>query len=94
MVCNHPELGGVLVVDAVIYDHASFSQSFPLLELHFADLNGHPIASHRFKSGKYLGGELTRRTETPPQVSIYVSLNTLDPSPKAVNYSLSSHSPE
>ncbi|MDF5983165.1 DUF3426 domain-containing protein [Pseudomonas aeruginosa] len=58
----------------------------------FADLNGHLIANRRFKPGEYLGGELAGRTEMPPQVPIHVSLDILDPGPKAVNYSLSFHS--
>lgn len=37
---------------------------------------------------------LAGRTEMPPQVPIHVSLDILDPGPKAVNYSLSFHSPE
>lgn len=92
MVRSHPEFSGALVVDAIIYNRASFSQPFPLLELRFADLNGHLIANRRFKPGEYLGGELAGRTEMPPQVPIHVSLDILDPGPKAVNYSLSFHS--
>ncbi|EPG2915426.1 DUF3426 domain-containing protein, partial [Pseudomonas aeruginosa] len=94
VVRSHPEFSGALVVDAIIYNRASFSQPFPLLELRFADLNGHLIANRRFKPGEYLGGELAGRTEMPPQVPIHVSLDILDPGPKAVNYSLSFHSPE
>lgn len=92
VVRSHPEFSGALVVDAIIYNRASFSQPFPLLELRFADLNGHLIANRRFKPGEYLGGELAGRTEMPPQVPIHVSLDILDPGPKAVNYSLSFHS--
>ena len=47
MVRSHPEFSGALVVDAIIYNRASFSQPF-LLELRFADLNGHLIANRRF----------------------------------------------
>jgi hypothetical protein len=58
VVRSHPEFNGALVVDAIIYNRATFSQPFPLLELRFADLNGHLIASRRFKPGEYLSGEL------------------------------------
>ncbi len=37
-----PRVRGALVVDAIIYNRATFSQPFPLLELRFADLNGQP----------------------------------------------------
>jgi hypothetical protein len=65
-----------------------------LLELRFADLNGHLIASRRFKPGEYLSGDLEGMAEMPPQTPIHIALDILDPGAKAVNYSLSFHSPE
>ncbi|UZE24429.1 DUF3426 domain-containing protein [Pseudomonas sp. B21-056] len=94
VVRSHPDFSGALVVDAIIYNRAPFSQPFPLLELRFADLNGHLIASRRFKPGEYLGGDLEGLGEMPPQTPIHIALDILDPGPKAVNYSLSFHSPE
>lgn len=94
VVRSHPEFSGALVVDAIIYNRATFSQPFPLLELRFADLNGHLIASRRFKPGEYLNGDLEGMAEMPPQTPIHIALDILDPGPKAVNYSLSFHSPE
>lgn len=94
VVRSHPEFSGALVVDAIIYNRAPFSQPFPLLELRFADLNGHLIASRRFKPGEYLNGDLEGMVEMPPQTPIHIALDILDPGSKAVNYSLSFHSPE
>ncbi|MGC5699755.1 zinc-ribbon domain-containing protein [Pseudomonas sp. NFXW11] len=94
VVRSHPEFSGALVVDAIIYNRAPFSQPFPLLELRFADLNGHLIASRSFKPGEYLGGEMQDVADMPPQTPIHIALDILDPGPKAVNYSLSFHSPE
>ncbi|WP_338584507.1 DUF3426 domain-containing protein [Pseudomonas sp. MAG733B] len=94
VVRSHPEFSGALVVDAIIYNRATFSQPFPLLELRFADLNGHLIASRRFKPGEYLNGDLEGMVEMPPQTPIHIALDILDPGAKAVNYSLSFHSPE
>jgi len=94
VVRSHPEFNGALVVDAIIYNRAPFSQPFPLLELRFADLNGHLIASRRFKPGEYLNGDLEGMAEMPPQTPIHIALDILDPGTKAVNYSLSFHSPE
>ena len=94
VVRSHPEFNGALVVDAIIYNRATFSQPFPLLELRFADLNGHLIASRRFKPGEYLNGDLEGMAEMPPQTPIHIALDILDPGAKAVNYSLSFHSPE
>lgn len=94
VVRSHPEFKGALVVDAIIYNRASFSQPFPLLELRFADPNGQLIASRRFKPSEYLSGEMAGKAEMPPQTPIHIALDILDPGTKAVNYSLSFRSPE
>ncbi|HEX8595483.1 MAG TPA: DUF3426 domain-containing protein [Pseudomonas sp.] len=94
VVRSHPEFKGALVVDAIIYNRASFSQPFPLLELRFADTSGQLIASRRFKPGEYLSGEMAGKEEMPPQTPIHIALDILDPGAKAVNYSLSFRSPE
>ncbi|WP_375740358.1 DUF3426 domain-containing protein [Pseudomonas boanensis] len=94
VVRSHPDFSGALVVDAILYNRASFSQPFPLLELRFADMSGQLLASRRFKPGEYLSGELAGQGEMPPQTPIHISLDILDPGAKAVNYSLSFHSPE
>ena len=94
VVRSHPQFPDALVVDAILYNRASFTQPFPLLELRFADIQGQLLASRRFKPGEYLAGELAGRSEMPPQVPIRVSLEILDPGTQAVNYSLSFHSPE
>lgn len=94
MVRAHPEFTGALIVDAILYNRAIFSQPFPLLEMRFADINGQLLASRRFKPAEYLAGELAGQTEMPPQTPIRISLEILDPGLNAVNYSLSFHSPE
>lgn len=94
VVRSHPNFSGALIVDAIIYNRAPFSQPFPLLELRFADINGQLIASRRFKPSEYLSGDLEGLAEMPSQTPIHIALDILDPGPKAVNYSLSFHSPE
>jgi predicted Zn finger-like uncharacterized protein len=94
VVRSHPEFKGALVVDAIIYNRATFSQPFPLLELRFADTSGQLIASRRFKPAEYLSGEIAGKEEMPPQTPIHIALDILDPGAKAVNYSLSFRSPE
>ncbi|PTT84744.1 DUF3426 domain-containing protein [Pseudomonas sp. HMWF010] len=94
VVRSHPEFSGALIVDAILYNRAAFSQPFPLLEMRFADINGQLLASRRFKPSEYLAGELAGNAEMPPQTPIHISLDILDPGTQAVNYSLSFHSPE
>lgn len=91
---NHPTHPGALTVDAIIYNRATFSQPFPLLELRFEDINGQPLARRSFKPGEYLAGELAGRTDMPPQTPIHISLEIVDPGTRAVNYSLGFHSPD
>jgi predicted Zn finger-like uncharacterized protein len=94
VVRSHPDFSGALVVDAILYNRAAFSQPFPLLELRFADASGKLLASRSFKPSEYLAGELAGQDEMPPQTPIHIALDILDPGIKAVNYSLSFHSPE
>jgi predicted Zn finger-like uncharacterized protein len=91
---SHPDFAGALVVDAILYNRASFAQPFPLLELRFADINNKPMANRRFKPSEYLAGELAGQSEMPPQTPIHISLDILDPGQEAVNYNLTFQSPE
>lgn len=94
VVRSHPQFAGALVVDAIIYNRAAFTQPFPLLEMRFADINGKLLASRRFKPGEYLAGELAGQAQMPPQTPIHISMDILDPGAQAVNYSIHFHSPE
>lgn len=94
LVRSHPEFSGALLVDAIIYNRASFSQPFPLLEMTFSDLNGALLASRLFKPQEYLGGELAGQSNMPPQIPIHIALEILEPSGGAVNYSLDFVSPD
>ena len=91
---SHPDFAGALVVDAILYNRASFAQPFPLLELRFSDINNQPMANRRFKPSEYLAGELAGQSEMPPQTPIHISLDILDPGQDAVNYNLTFQSPE
>src|SRR5690606_11919852 len=90
----HPEFAGALIVDAILYNRATFAQPFPLLEMRFTDSNGQALASRRFKPAEYLAGELAGQTEMPPQTPIRIALEILDPGPHATSYSLDFKSPE
>ena len=94
VVRSHPEFAGALVVDAILYNRAGFSQPFPLLELRFSDIDNRLLANRRFKPSEYVAGELSGQSEMPPQTPIRISLDILDPGQDAVNYSLSFQSPE
>lgn len=94
VVRSHPDFTGALVVDAIIYNRAPFTQPFPLLEIRFTDITGQVLASRTFKPGEYLSGELAGQRQMPSQTPIHIALDILDPGTRAVSYSLAFHSPE
>lgn len=93
VVRNHPRFPGALIMDALIYNRASFAQPFPLLDVRFSDMHGQLIATRRFKPSEYLAGELAGQSQMPPQTPIRIALEILDPGAKASSYSLSFQSP-
>ena len=82
------DLAYALQVDALIENRASYAQPFPDLELSFTDINNFPVASRRFKPREYLAGELAGKKEMPPAKPVHISLQIVDPGPKAVSYGL------
>lgn len=94
LVRSHPEFSGALLVDAIIYNRASFAQPFPLLKLTFADQQGQVLASRLFKPIEYLGGELAGQNQMPQQTPIHIALEILEPRGGAVNYTLDFVSPD
>jgi hypothetical protein len=88
VVRSDPALHYALAVDVMLRNTASYVQPFPELELYFADINNFPVASRSFKPSEYLAGELAGKREMPPDKSIHVSLQIVDPGPSAVNYRL------
>lgn len=94
LVRSHPEFSGALLVDAIIYNRASFTQPFPLLKLTFSDRNEQVLASRLFKPAEYLGGELAGQQQMPQQTPIHIALEILEPSGGAVNYTLDFISPD
>lgn len=83
----HPEFSGAVLVDAIIYNRASFSQAFPLLELVFIDQHGQPLISRRFKPEEYLSDKDAQQ-QMQPQIPIHIVLETLKPDANAVDYRL------
>ena len=94
VVRKHPEFSAALLVDAIIYNRAPFSQPFPLLELTFSDQHGQRLASRLFKPVEHLSGELAEQQQMPQQTPIHIALEILEPKGGADNYSLSFLSPD
>ena len=90
----HGDFANALSVDAIIYNRASFSQPFPLLQLNFMDDSQKVLATRNFSPQEYLGGELAGRTSMPAQTPIRIALDVLVPDARATRYNLQFLSPE
>lgn len=86
VVRSHPNVKNALMVDAVLQNNASFPQTFPSLDLVFTDLQGEPLAARRFTPDQYLGGEVAGHKDIPIKQPVHISLEIVDPGPKAVSY--------
>lgn len=83
-----PQQPGIITVDAIIQNDASYDQPFPEIELYFADLDNFPVASRRFTPAEYLQGEMAGKTVMPSAKSVHFALKIVDPGSKAPNYRL------
>ncbi len=88
IVRQHPGFQDALIVDAILYNRAPFSQPFPLLELNFLDDNETPVASRAFHPREYLAGELAGRLDMPSQTPIHIALEVLTPDARATRYGI------
>lgn len=89
VVREHPDTKGALAVDVMLMNGAPFEQPFPDLVLVFTDINDNQVASRRFSSKDYLGGELIGRELMPQNQKIHITLDLVDPGAEAVNYHIS-----
>lgn len=94
MVRKHPEFKDALLIDAVIYNRASYVQAYPLIKLNFLDAEKNTLASRSFSPAEYLGGELAGSQQMPAQIPIRISFEVLIPTKLAEHYSLEFLSPE
>ncbi len=88
VVRQHPTVTDGLIVDAIIYNHASHELPFPKLELYFNDMEQLPVASRRYEPSEYLAGELSGKTLMPPARPIHIAFEIMNPGEKAVNWRL------
>jgi predicted Zn finger-like uncharacterized protein len=88
VVRKHPKVEGALVVDAIVKNSATFPQPFPSLRLHFSNSGNEVIASRVLKPLDYLQGEARLFRRMPPDTSMHISLEIVDPGREAVGYGL------
>jgi len=88
IVRSHPRVQNALVIDAIILNSGGFAQPFPQLELKFTNLDFKTVASRRFDTSEYLGGELTGMKFIPAHTEVRLALEIVDPGEYAVSYEL------
>lgn len=88
IVRSHPKINNALVIDAIILNSGIFAQPFPGLELKFTDIESNIVASRRFDSSEYLGGELTGLEYMPGGTEVRLALEIVDPGEAAISYEL------
>lgn len=83
---SHPTVENALMIKAVMENHASFSQPYPVIELSFSDIQGRTVALRRFGPREYLDPELAPDKLMPHGVAISASLQVIDPGKKALAF--------
>ncbi len=83
-----PGRPGLLLVDAVLSNHAPFIQDFPGMEIVFSDMRGRVLASRLFLPREYLEPQVLQLAGMPSRKSVSVHLEIVDPGEDATNYQL------
>jgi len=92
VVRSHALERNALVIDAIVYNRASFSQPFPVIELRFDDINGGAVASRRFQPSEYIHDNNIDLNNMPSDTPVHLTLEIVDPGLKAVNYQMNFYS--
>jgi len=94
VVRSHAMEKNALVIDAIAYNRAPFSQPFPIIELRFDDINGNPVASRRFQPAEYIHDDSIDLNNMPSDTPVHLTLEIVDPGNNAVNYQMKFYATE
>lgn len=84
----HESASDALDIDAIIQNRASFEQPYPVIELTFRDINDKLVAGRRFAPRDYIKNPDIDLHRMPPDTSVRVSFEILNPGRHAVNYQM------
>lgn len=87
-VYSHPNIEGVLIVNAVITNGAAFNQPYPLLLISMSNIRGQVIAERYFAPGEYLAPGTSESASMEPGKSVPVTLAVMDPGQDAMAFEL------
>ncbi len=83
-----PGRPGLLLVDALLSNHAPFTQDFPGLEIVFSDMRGQVLASRLFLPQEYLEPQVLQLPGMPSREPVSAHFEIVDPGEDATNYQL------
>jgi predicted Zn finger-like uncharacterized protein len=86
-VYSHPNIEGVLIVNAVITNSAAFSQPYPVLLISMSNIRGQVITERYFTPAEYLIAESDLEGMEPGK-SVPVTLAVMDPGQDAMAFEL------
>ena len=88
VVRQHPDYARTLMVDIIMTNTADYPQLFPIMEVVFTDGEQQPIRQRQLKPKEYLMGKLANLKTMPSGKPIHVSLEIVDPGPKAKGWEI------
>jgi len=83
---SHPKQKKALLVSTTIINNSRFTQSYPILEITFSNMNGQKVAMRRFLAAEYLPAKIEIDKGMLPNTPIKIELGMLDPGADAVNF--------
>lgn len=83
---KHPTVEGALLITATLANRSERVRGYPVLELRLSDLNEHPIAMRRFQPVEYLSDSARVERGMPPDTTLPVEFEVIDPGPEAVAF--------
>lgn len=88
VVRQHPDHPKALIIDIIMTNKANYPQLFPIMELIFTDSEHAPVRQRKFKPKEYLMGDLADLSAMPANIPVHVTLEVLDPGPKAKGWEI------
>ena len=88
VVRQHPDDDSALLIDIIMTNTAKYPQLFPIMEVVFTDGEHLPIKQRQLKPKEYLLGDLASLKAMPTGKPIHVSLEIVDPGPKAKGWEI------
>ena len=83
---KHPTVEGALLISATLANRSDRVRTYPMLELRLSDLNEHPVAMRRFRPNDYLSNSAHVERGMPPNTTLPVEFEVVDPGPDAVAF--------